>query len=103
MYIFRNKNYAGSAGFTHCMIESCFLNTAALFTHIILMDDDALIFPEVVELTGALLGILKEEYSFYLVGGAFLIKELPNIQQWNGAFKNVNNWVSAFCGANMEL
>lgn len=103
VHIFHNKNYGGSAGFTRCMIESCFRNTAAPFTHIILMDDDALIFPEVVERTGALLGILKEEYSVYLVGGAFLIKELPNIQQWNGAFKNVNNWVSTFCGANRDM
>lgn len=103
VHIFHNKNYGGSAGFTRCMIESCLRNKGTPYTHVILMDDDALILPEVVERTAALVGILKDEYRDYMVGGAYLRKESPSIQHTCGEFQDIGMWRRVSYGSNMDL
>lgn len=103
VHLFYNKNYGGSAGFTRCMIESCFRNEGRPFSHIILMDDDALILPEVVERTAALIGIIKDEYRDYMIGGGLLSKERPQIQSENGVLLDLNSMEGALSGANADL
>ena len=103
VHLFYNKNYGGAGGFTRCMIESCFRNEGKPFSHIILMDDDALILPEVVERTGALLSILKEEYSDYMVGGGLMTKENPVIQVEIGVFLSIDHLTNRPCGRNRDI
>ena len=103
VHLFYNKNYGGAGGFTRCMIETCFRNEGKPFSHIILMDDDALILPEVVERTGALLSILKEEYCDYMVGGALMAKENPVLQRTNGEFLQLYNHKRTMRGKDNDM
>lgn len=83
--LFANKNYGGSAGFTRCMIEAC-LNSQKKYSHLLLIDDDALIKSFVMERIYNLLRIMKEEYSASFIGGALFSKSVPLLQKENGAF-----------------
>lgn len=103
VHIFHNRNYGGSGGFTRCMIEACFRNQGKPFSHIILMDDDAVILLEVVERTGALLGILKEEYTSHMVGGGLIAEESPALQVENGVLLSLDGKPSVLCGCNRNL
>lgn len=103
IHLFYNKNYGGSSGFARCMIEACFNDPQKPFSHLILMDDDALVIPEAVERTGALAGLLKAEYRSYMIGGGFLSKDDLSLQKENGAFLNVENVRTMVCGLNMDM
>lgn len=83
--LFTNKNYGGSAGFTRCMIEAC-LKSQKKYSHLLLMDDDALVKSFVIERIYDLLRILKDEYSAFFLGGALFSKAVPLLQKENGAF-----------------
>ncbi len=101
IHLFQNKNYGGSSGFTRCMIEAVIRN--GNFTHILLMDDDALIEPYVVERTISLLSVLKPEYRDKNIGGAMLSLEQPLIQMENGAWVDPRTWRIEFPGHNLDL
>ncbi len=83
--VFQNKNYGGSGGFARCIIEACF-NRKNKYTHVILMDDDALIEPYVVERTYSLLSMLKPEWCTTIISGAMFTKENPMLQKENGGY-----------------
>lgn len=102
-HLFYNANYGGSAGFTRCMIESCLRSTGKPFTHVILMDDDALILPQVIERTAAFLSLLKPEYSSYILGGSLMLKELPFLQKENGGFLDVKQWHLSFPSSYLDM
>jgi len=80
VHILPNPNYGGSAGFTRNMIEAVLYRTGASFSHLILMDDDILLLPEVLERTYVLLGVMKAAYRTCVLGGAMLLLEEPDIQ-----------------------
>ena len=101
IHLFRNKNYGGSSGFTRCMIEAVIRN--GTFTHILLMDDDALIEPYVVDRTLSLLSVLKPEYRDKNIGGAMLSLDQPFIQVENGAWVDPKSWQLEFVGHNLDL
>lgn len=103
IYLFGNKNYGGSAGFTRCIIESVFRTKQKKFSHIILMDDDALILPHVVERTFNLLRVLKPEMKGKMIGGAMLDLGRQTIQLENGAYVNPKSWRVKIGGASKDL
>ena len=84
VFLFENRNYGGSAGFTRCLIEAG-LKKKGTYSHLILMDDDALIRSDVLERTAQLLSFLKPEYQGHLIGGALLSLQQPWLQAENGA------------------
>ena len=84
VFLFENRNYGGSSGFTRCMIEAG-IRKPGTYTHILLMDDDAVILPCVVERTCCLLSFLREEYRHHMIGGALLSLQKPAIQAECGA------------------
>lgn len=96
--IFHNKNAGGSGGFTRCMIEAKKQEEEKKFTHIILMDDDILLDPNVLERTYIFLQFLKDEHKEAMIGGSMLILNKPYQQFENAAlyrkgmlsFKNKN-------------
>ena len=84
VFLFENPNYGGSSGFTRCMIEAG-LKKKGKYSHLILMDDDALIRCFVLERTAQLLSFLKPAYQDHMIGGAMLSLQQPWLQAENGA------------------
>ncbi len=84
VFLFENRNYGGSSGFTRCLMEAGLKNKGK-YSHLILMDDDALIRSSVLERTAQLLSFLKPEYQGHMIGGALLSLQQPWIQAENGA------------------
>ena len=103
IHIFQNKNYGGSAGFTRCMIEAVLNNPPGTFSHVVLMDDDAIITPYTVEKTGVIAALLKPEHREKMIGGAMLWQEKPNIQLENGAFIDPKSWRIRLPGKDRDL
>ena len=88
VFLFENRNYGGSGGFTRCLIEAG-LKKRGKYSHLILMDDDALILSAVIERTAQLLSFLKPAYQGHMIGGALLSQQQPWLQAENGAqFRN---------------
>lgn len=91
----KNKNLGGVGGFTRGMIET--LETMPKATHILLMDDDAIIRPHVLERTYRFLSVLRPEFQEHTIAGALLRQDMPWIQfesgaQWNrGKIKALKN------------
>lgn len=84
IHLFSNMNAGGSGGYTRGMLEVINCQEEKQFTHCILMDDDIVIDPAVVERTIQLLKHIKDEYRGHPVGGAMLRDDLPYIQFENG-------------------
>ncbi|MBQ8720271.1 MAG: glycosyltransferase [Clostridia bacterium] len=91
--LYPNKNYGGSAGFTRGIMEAY----RASFTHVILMDDDVIIYPEALERMSVFTSILKDEYKNAHLSAAMLSSTKPYYQhemgaRWDGqrikSFKN---------------
>ena len=101
--VFENVNAGGAAGFTRCMIEAVLRRTGERFTHVILMDDDAVIEPCVIERTGSLLSCLRPEHRDRMVGGAMLCAERPGRQLENGSWLNLKNARLTIRGSNRDL
>lgn len=85
VHIFPNINLGGSAGFTRTMMESIFRDSNKRFTHIVLMDDDVILLPEVLERTCLFLRLLKDEYKESMLGAAMFHEDKRYYQHENGA------------------
>lgn len=89
-----NKNTGGAGGFTRGILEVLHNKQKECFTHILLMDDDAVIEPDSLVRTFGLLSYVKDKYKDAFVGGAILRLDYPYIQHasgeiWDG--KNLKN------------
>jgi len=80
IHLIPNPNYGGSAGFTRGMLEAAIYRKNQNFTHVILMDDDIKIYPEVLIRTKVFLQVLREEYQDNILGGSMLLLEQRHIQ-----------------------
>ncbi len=69
VHIIPNKNVGGAGGFTRGLMESVLYRESHKFSHVILMDDDIIINPEVIVRNYSFLLYLKEEYSGAMIGG----------------------------------
>ena len=78
-----NKNLGGVGGFTRTIIEH--MNGEKTLTHVLLMDDDAMISPASLERTYTFLTLLKPRYAQYVLGGALIRLDQPTIQHESGA------------------
>ena len=81
--VVRNKNLGGVGGFTRTILEH--KKSKVPVTHILLMDDDAVIEPEAIDRMYRILTLLKEEYKDYIFGGALLREDQPTVLYENGA------------------
>lgn len=84
-----NKNLGGVGGFTRTMIEH--MGSKKTPTHILLMDDDAMISTASLERNYIFLTLLKPEYKDYVLGGALIRLDQPTIQYESGAVWNQGN------------
>jgi GT2 family glycosyltransferase len=76
-----NMNTGGSGGFTKSIMES----RKNKKTHILLMDDDIELDPNVIYKTFNLISVLNEKHRKAFVLGGMLLPEKPNIQYVAGA------------------
>lgn len=94
LFIFSNKNAGGAGGFTRGMVEALKAKKEAGFTHILLMDDDAVIEPDALVRIYGFLTMLKETWKTMTIGGAMLREECPYLlycagEWWqNGEIQN---------------
>lgn len=82
IHIYPNKNVGGVGGFTRGMIEAL---RDARATHVLIMDDDAIINPYAIEKMMAFLSMRKEDYKDMTVGGAMFLLGAPYMQYEAGA------------------
>lgn len=80
-----NENVGGVGGFTRGMLEAM---KEEKFTHILIMDDDAVIEPSAIVKTYIFLTVLKKQYWEYTIGGGLLRENTPCIQYESGAVWN---------------
>ncbi|MDO5424147.1 MAG: glycosyltransferase [Eubacteriales bacterium] len=80
-----SRNVGGVGGFTRGIIEAKALQKARDISHVLLMDDDAVLEPAALETNYIFLSLLKPEYKDYLLGGAILRQDRPYMQYESGA------------------
>ena len=85
IYLFENKNFGGSGGFSRGMYEC----SKKKWDYVLVMDDDILLDPEVIVRTQNMASLLKEEYKKSFIGSSFLDIDNPTIQiEHGGIVKN---------------
>ena len=89
IFLFSNENSGGSGGFTRGLIEINRAKDRLGLTHMIFMDDDAVLCPESFIRTQAVLSYVNEKYGRAGVSGAMLRLNQPYCQheygvKWDG-------------------
>lgn len=101
VHIFPNKNVGGAGGFTRCLIEV--LNRPELkITHALMMDDDIVLDPQVIQRTFAFLSILLPKFQDAFLGGAMLRLDKQYIQTESGAVWNAGSLLSRKANLNLS-
>ncbi|MEY8337936.1 glycosyltransferase [Lachnospiraceae bacterium 62-35] len=75
--VISNKNAGGAGGFTRGMLEILKERDKERFTHVLLMDDDAVVEPDTLVRIYGLASTLKEEWKDMTIGGAMLREDYP--------------------------
>ena len=89
-----NRNVGGVGGFTRGIIEAMKMQSAKDISHVLLMDDDAVIQPHSLEVNYVFLSLIKEEYKDYVMAGSIMRIDEPNVQYELGARWNRGNIVA---------
>ncbi len=84
--IMQNKNSGGAGGFTRGMLEILNEQTRFCLTHLLLMDDDAVIETDTLVRLYGFLSTLKDEWKDMTVGGAMLREDNPYMLYCAGEF-----------------
>lgn len=74
--VIANSNTGGAGGFTRGILEALKANK---FTHVILMDDDAVIEPDCFVRIYSLITTFKDEWKNMTIGGAMLREDFPHL------------------------
>ena len=94
IFLYKNMNAGGAGGFTRGMLEIMHDKDRYGLSHVLLMDDDAIIEPDTLVRLYGLLATLNEEWKDMSVGGAMLREDRPYAlfcfgEQWeNGVIIN---------------
>lgn len=81
-----NKNAGGAGGFTRGMLKVLDEKESKKFTHIILMDDDALLNPDLFVRVYGFLRIVKDEWKDITLGGTMLREDLSYMLYASGEY-----------------
>lgn len=82
--IIPNRNVGGAGGFTRGMIEAITEKEHLGLTHVQMMDDDAIMDPELFVRAYGFLSMRKDEWEDITLGGSLLREDFPYIQQAAG-------------------
>lgn len=82
--IIANKNAGGAGGFTRGMLEVLYEKEQKALTHILLMDDDAIVEPDALVRIYGFLCTVRQEWKNITVGGAMLREEHPYMLYCSG-------------------
>lgn len=85
IHIYPNKNAGGASGFTRTLIEALFNTKDKNYSHIILMDDDIVLYSKVLERTFTFLSYIKPEYKDCMIGAEMFCLDERYIQFEAGA------------------
>ncbi len=77
--IIANKNSGGAGGFTRGMLEILREKKRLGLTHVLLMDDDAVVEPDSLVRIYGFLSTVKEEWRDITVGGAMMREDYPYV------------------------
>lgn len=94
IHIFPNMNAGGAGGFTRGMLEILQRKEQENLTHVLIMDDDAILEPDAILRIYGFLSTVKEEWKDITLGGAMLREDYPYMlfcagERWqNGAIYN---------------
>jgi len=80
-----NRNVGGVGGFTRGIIEAMKMQSAKDISHVLLMDDDAVIATHSLEVNYVFLSLLRKEYQDYVVAGSIMRLDEQNVQYELGA------------------
>ncbi len=96
VHIYPNMNAGGAGGFTRTMIEAL-LRGEGDFTHMILMDDDILLLPDVIERTYHFLQYVSEAYQNSMLGAhMFCMEESKRYRQFEAGAKWIGTEVEFY-------
>lgn len=101
VFLIPNYNAGGSGGFTRGMLEILQQKKTAGYTHIILMDDDAVLEPDAFIRCFALLSFMRQEYQGSCVAGSLWDLDTPYMQDEAGAVYQNGNPIAL--GSGMDL
>lgn len=90
--IIPNCNAGGSGGFARTMIEAMHKGGTSPYTHIIVMDDDIRMPRHAIEVTYALLRLIKPEYMNSICGAAMMQEQIPYLRFESGAYFNLQQY-----------
>lgn len=94
IHLFSNPNLGGAGGFARTMIEAMVYDKTKDFTHLILMDDDIILYPAVLERAYYLLQLLKPEYHKAILGAGMFLDDQASVQQEIGAeYRDSVTWI----------
>ncbi len=82
--IIPNKNTGGTGGFTRGMLEIIKDKVKKHITHILLMDDDAILEPDSIVRIYGFISTLREEWKDITLGGMMMRQEYPHILYYAG-------------------
>ncbi len=100
--LFPNMNAGGTGGFTRGLIEILGRREAMGLTHMIFMDDDAVLEPDSLVRTFALLSYVKEEYMKSAVSGAMLREDMQYSSHEGGSHWNGTDCWTRFPGLDLR-
>ena len=101
IFLIPNSNAGGSGGFTRGMLEILQRKKIEGYTHIILMDDDAVLEPDAFVRCFALLSFMRPEYEGSCVAGTLWDLDIPYMQDEAGALYQNGNPIAL--GAGIDL
>lgn len=79
IHVIPNMNAGGAGGFTRGMLEILDRKEEQGFTHVLLMDDDAVVEPDTLVRIYGFLSTVKEAWKDMTVGGAMLREDYPHM------------------------
>lgn len=94
--IIPNSNVGGAGGFTRGMMEAIEEKEGLGLTHVQMMDDDAILDPELFVRAYGFLGMRKDEWADITLDGSLLREDFPYLQQaageWFEGFRVQNDF-----------
>ncbi|MDR3361691.1 MAG: glycosyltransferase [Desulfovibrio sp.] len=98
--IHHNINAGGAGGFTRGMLETN--RSAKKFDHILLMDDDVIIYPEAIKRTLTVIDYLRPEFHDSFIGGAMFNMRKPSLF-WEKCAVRDEMWVKNPLKNNLDV